>query len=334
MMILPVVLLLSYAPVHALVAKLGAIADYAPMILMGMPFVLLLNPKASRGDFILAFVLASLVIVRQTMFSHRGYALFVMVGVLWVLLLKNRRKGVIACVVLAVVYTMIIHPAGTLVRGEFHAGKPIRGFLTQARAAWQYSTQDRPSLDLLNFPGSEVVQRMQVAQLLAIVKYNTETYGYLRGDSTKHAFIGLIPRVFWPEKPRISRSAWMTVHLGWAESEETATTATGITAAGELYWDFGPIGVLIGMVLIGQLYRCAWDIFGSRALENPISAAFAFMLITAPLGWLEGEASTVLPGIVLMFLFGIPLLMLTSVRRRLEVAGRAPSVKEQNQKRA
>jgi hypothetical protein len=329
---LPIVLFLSYSPVHTLMSKLGAIADYAPMILIGMPFILLLNPKAKKADFILAFILASLVVVRQTMYSHRGYALFVIVGAIWALLLKNRRKGVIACVILALVYTVILHPAGTLVREDFHAGQPIQGFFTQARGAWHRSLETGPDWNLLNFPGSEVIRRMQVAQLLAVVKYNCETYGHLHGASIKHAFVGLVPRAFWPEKPRISRSAWMTVHLGWAQSEEEATTSTGITAAGELYWDFGLIGVFIGMILIGQLYRCAWDIFGSGAFGHPISAAFAFMLVMVPLGWLEGEASTVLPGITHMFVFGLPLVMLTSARRRMKQADEVTRPEEQDQK--
>ena len=124
----------------------------------------------------------------------------------------------------------------------------------------------------------------------------------------------------------------MTVQLGWAESEETATTSTGITAAGELYWDFGFVGVFIGMILVGQLYRCAWDVFGTGAFEHPLSAAFAFMLVMVPLGWLEGEASTVLPGIVHMFVFGLPLVMLTSARRSLKTAGGVAESDEQNQK--
>jgi hypothetical protein len=77
---------------------------------------------------------------------------------------------------------------------------------------------------------------------------------------TAYAFI---PRVIWPDKPAVPRGAWFTAYIGFSPSEEEATTSTGMTATGELYWNFGIPGVLIGMFTIGCLLGGLWRMAGA-----------------------------------------------------------------------
>jgi hypothetical protein len=53
------------------------------------------------------------------------------------------------------------------------------------------------------------------------------------------------------------------VYLGFSPREAEATTATGITATGELYWNFGIIGVVSGMLFIGILIGAVWRLAGA-----------------------------------------------------------------------
>src|SRR5262249_19844214 len=59
-----------------------------------------------------------------------------------------------------------------------------------------------------------------------------EKYGLLYGESMDYLAYAFIPRLFWPDKPAITRGAWFTVYLGDALTEEGATTSTGLSAAG------------------------------------------------------------------------------------------------------
>ena len=52
----------------------------------------------------------------------------------------------------------------------------------------------------------------------------------------------------------VTRGDWFTAYLGGSGSEEEATTSTGMYSAGELYWNFGVPGVVIGMFIMGWMF--------------------------------------------------------------------------------
>jgi hypothetical protein len=78
-----------------------------------------------------------------------------------------------------------------------------------------------------------------------------------------YASYAFIPRLLWPDKPTLSKGSWFTVYLGFSPRESEATTSTGITATGELYWNFGIVGVISGMLLIGVLIGAVWRMAGA-----------------------------------------------------------------------
>jgi hypothetical protein len=52
------------------------------------------------------------------------------------------------------------------------------------------------------------------------------------------------------------------VYLGGSASEEEAESNTAMYSAGELYWNFGWFGVVIGMALMGSLFGLAAILIG------------------------------------------------------------------------
>lgn len=82
--------------------------------------------------------------------------------------------------------------------------------------------------------------------------------GFLKGQSFTYIPTMLVPRFLWRDKPIVDRGRQFTTALGWASDASTATTSTGETAAGELYWNFGWLGIVIGMYLLGAAVTGLW----------------------------------------------------------------------------
>jgi hypothetical protein len=124
--------------------------------------------------------------------------------------------------------------------------------------------------------------------------------GYQWGDTMSYAMYAFVPRLLWPNKPSVSRGAWFTTYLGGAAREEEATTSTGISATGELYWNFGVPGVAVGMCGIGLLYGLLWRMAGANPREPLHMLLYVFVSISGMLAM--PEAVVVYARIVSQFL--------------------------------
>jgi hypothetical protein len=128
--------------------------------------------------------------------------------------------------------------------------------------------------------------------------------GFQWGQTMQYADYAFVPRFFWPEKPNVSRGAWFTMYLGASNRESESSSSTGITAVGELYWNFGLPGVVIGMLGIGFGYGLLWRMAG----ENPVYEPLHMILyVSVAIGGMMDmpEAVTVYAGILSrMILFG------------------------------
>lgn len=82
--------------------------------------------------------------------------------------------------------------------------------------------------------------------------------GFLNGRGLDYIPVNLVPRAIWWNKPTLDRGRQFTVALGMSSDDSLATTSTGETAAGELYWNFGWPGVIAGMYLLGATLSFFW----------------------------------------------------------------------------
>jgi hypothetical protein len=120
---------------------------------------------------------------------------------------------------------------------------------------------------------------------------------YLPIDSPVHESVlaGVIPRVLWPDKPYITKGAYFSiiVESGEGEDETTATTATAMSAIGELYWSYGPLGVVAGMFLLGAFYAVTYAVFSANFILHPLRNLVSAFLLVFPLMWFESDVSSV-----------------------------------------
>lgn len=131
---------------------------------------------------------------------------------------------------------------------------------------------------------------------VAFLHREVERTGLRYGDTMDYLLYAFIPRFLWEGKPSVTRGGWFTLYLGQARKESDVSTSTGQTAVGELYWNFGLPGVIVGMGALGFLMGGLWRMSRARAHEE----ALLFLLyVSLCFGMLDmPEAGTVLVGLV------------------------------------
>jgi hypothetical protein len=123
-----------------------------------------------------------------------------------------------------------------------------------------------------------------LAQLTNIVNL-VEKNGTYNGRASEPILIALIPRVLWPEKPLIQIGAWFALEIGVAykTAEGRANNSINMTAAGQLYLDFGMLGVIIGSLLLGAFFAIMWNatrfFYSEYNLTGTIFGGYLFLLM-------------------------------------------------------
>ena len=107
------------------------------------------------------------------------------------------------------------------------------------------------------------------------------------GLSRQYIGYAFIPRFIWPEKPIIAKGAWYAWRIGQANITPTGayTNSVNMTVAGELYLNFGWLGVLLGCLSFGIALGTFWARTGFWVDEsNTLGSAFGFYLLWIGLG--------------------------------------------------
>ena len=111
-----------------------------------------------------------------------------------------------------------------------------------------------------NETGGLLDRSANVAQLTNVVKL-VKKNGFYDGRASAPILTALIPRFLWPDKPLIELGAWFALEIGVASKTDygRANNSINMTVAGELYLDFGWIGVIIGSILFGAYISVLWN---------------------------------------------------------------------------
>jgi hypothetical protein len=164
-------------------------------------------------------------------------------------------------------------------------------------------------LALANSPAARqtVLSRLTTINQVTQIGRLVDEGGHLGGSTLEYLGFAFVPRVLWPEKPLIAKGAWFALQIGQARISETGriTNAVNMTVPGELYLNFGWLGVLVGLLLFGALLALLWD--RSRFWEfqtNTLGTAFGYYLLSVALT-LAADLQIVVTMIALYLLFAL-----------------------------
>lgn len=211
------------------------------VLLLGAVGVLLLNARRnSKMDLIFSFVPV----------------------LWWALNRRNRKTLAVVGFALATLYLAVIAPLVNLMRanrgGEVGPVRTLNPGVTQDVAdsmkANYLSSPAAYLQDQLDATMSRICDPSAAGMAFTLVQER----GFLWGSGLSYVAASFIPRVLWHAKPLADRGRDFSAAIGMASDASLATTSTGETSAGELYWNFGWPGVIIGMYVLGGVIAGFW----------------------------------------------------------------------------
>ncbi len=233
--------------------------------------------------------------------TSKAFMMFSFLPLFWYLIMDRKKlKYLIMLVLLAIpFYLFIIYPVSFELRGQYWSGEGI----DKTKAFSRVLQEDKGSLrryGMEDDPVTAYLSRSFDPIAVAYLNQQVELYGYLGGETLEYISYAFIPRIFWPDKPTVTQGAWFAYYTGFASSPEKSTVSLGITATGELFWNFGIAGVAVGMFIIGSLFGGLWRMAGNDPRKSVISMLLYISIIFFMPAM--SEAVTVLVGTVIYFL--------------------------------
>jgi hypothetical protein len=302
----------------------GSMVAQLSLLPVGVLCLLALNPppalRRRHGMQLSLVALGTLVLILLAL--PRGAKMelmFAFFPLIWSLVQQRRWKSLFGTgICLGALYLLVVAPFVTSARNlGRNADERSRLNSAELGATLWYQLQASFRSDSTGYLVEwldETMSRVNDSTAAGMVRILADDEGFLNGEGLDYLPMAFVPRVFWPEKPTLDQGRWFAYKLGVASDPSTATTSIGQTAAGELYWNFGWLGVIFGMFIAGgSLAGCMWRIAGP-APEIGILEMTAYT--TAMLTFLLGTNSTAGSFFVGNISLGLMFFVLMKVRKR------------------
>jgi hypothetical protein len=126
--------------------------------------------------------------------------------------------------------------------------------------------------------GETLLSRMNVLGQMSNVVDLTNRKGFYEGYTLRYYSFVFIPRFIWPDKPILDGGQWFAVEIGrsYYLPNGRAANSVNMTIPGEMFLNFGWIGLITGCFLFGYFIAFIWNSVRSNDL---FSWAFRFYLL-------------------------------------------------------
>jgi hypothetical protein len=199
--------------------------------------------------------------------------MFSFLPVFWLFIMNPRLRVWLPALALAlgIFYLSVVAPVVQTSRmSPLAEGQNPREHLLETFETWNKEKPKELDQSFLADQLDQFVNRQFDAVPVGFMVGQVKESGLLLGETMEYAAYAFIPRLLWPDKPTVTRGAWFSMQLGLFDSEADATTSIGMTAVGELYWNYGTLGVLIGILAIGCFQGMLWRMAGADPRGKPI----------------------------------------------------------------
>jgi hypothetical protein len=161
-----------------------------------------------------------------------------------------------------------------------------------------------------------LIQRSAMMDMFAdVIRRTPDEIPYWNGESYISLPAIFVPRVLWPDKPEKNLGQRFGHRYGYSGTTDDATSVNFAYLV-EFYANFGSLGVLLGMTLVGVLFA-GLELLVNRP-RQPVQVSVCGLVLLQPLFNIESDFSLTFGGV---FTTGIALACVALFMRRL----RAPN---------
>lgn len=246
--------------------------------------------------------------------NSKGMAMLALVPFAWQALRSRRPARNVAAFVaaFALLYGAIVYPLVSAARGSGDYNRAAGGYSLSAIL----TAQDEASRDRVDWSqtADSLFDRVFAPTPVGFLVAQVREFGQRHGETMDYLLYAFVPRAIWPDKPIVSRGGWFHVYLGGSSRVEDATTSLGQTAAGELLWNFGIPGVLLGLLASGLLFGWLWALAGVDPRNSPLRMLLYLNLLLGAPGYMESEWGSGFVGLIYRAVIFAVLLKLGSRR--------------------
>src|SRR5450759_2535319 len=275
------------------------------LFFVGLTILAIVAFKSNRRALVWAVVIIALACAVALLPTGRRYWLLYAAGAV-VLPYHFYRRAIpvkmIVAALLALVF--VLYPVGQLYRTA--SASVLNSGPSQVPGLVQSAASDLSKMtpgEYLDFSLTSAFGRVNYALILTRLE---ETYpqreDYLYGQTYLPAVTSLIPRYFWQDKPTFDYYNQFGRSTGILLPTDTGTTVL-FSSVGELYLNFGPIGLVVGMLLYGLLFKSFYSVV-EMSRRSP-SAVLLYGLVFLDLVRVEGPLGPALPGDLRWFFVGV-----------------------------
>ncbi|MFN7958114.1 MAG: O-antigen polysaccharide polymerase Wzy [Holophagaceae bacterium] len=173
---------------------------------------------------------------------------------------------------------------------------------------------ETPTAEMFQANVNIVASRLDLTHMFGfIIDHAPVQVPYQRGKTYQGLVWKFVPRLLYPEKPIERMGNDLGHDLGWLDPEDD-DTSVNLPQMVELYLNFGPVGIPIGMCLIGALYGWLFNLFCKDGTK--VQQVFG-LFMASNLVNIESNLSIVLGGLFYLIVV-MPLLLHALLHRSLE----------------
>ena len=261
---------IGYQSDDRIIGVTGSLSYYLTLVLPATTFLLWIAffkfEKWNQYHLIIAIAQILIAIYLVVLLGSRGSLLFSILSIVFAYVLVGKKLLLKHWIIMGTVIPIALIIGmnyGTTFRQlkanaerasvEQYVTVAIETILLTTDEDW--SKQTKESFDIL-------AERLEIASSLAVVVSNYERlqsyeadYG-LENNIWTYTWTGFIPRFLWTDKPIVSdNSSYNELYF------DHAGFGLAITAMGDLLRNFGPVGVPIGMIVLGFGIRIFYAMF-------------------------------------------------------------------------
>jgi len=304
----------EFYPAIAQLPSVGQMILPLQYISVGILFNMFLDKKLLKFEAMLLFSFTSFLLFNTIAAGFLAAPIFLLVF-LGVIYWTNKRRLPLSIIIIIMAVVLLLSP----VKGAFRAdtwGKQLSSYTLYDKTLLFYMiAKDYYSVDGILKSVAEdtsTVNRIaHVATFSYIIEMTPKNVPYWSGETYKTLWTSLIPRFVFPDKPKAEIGQEFGHRYSLLDVNDT-NTAYNLPWLPELYANFGPIGVFIGMFVIGVFFRYLVQKLSSpvgHPIERVLGITISFSLFYA-----ESNFSLMVSGIFLTYLVLFLMLRLLAMK--------------------